>query len=123
MKRNKLMSIKALVICTTCMLAFFKSPPIYAIESDNACSNQQKTEIEIVVQKGISPEVLPGGKESDKTSKKEFSVSKQLSYQSTRAAFLPKTGSNKNKLILVGMILLSTVLLYISFNKRKPEAS
>ncbi|MFT0189755.1 LPXTG cell wall anchor domain-containing protein [Candidatus Enterococcus avicola] len=122
MKRNKLVKIKACVLCIICMVAFFESSPMHAAESDNAFLNQQ-TKIEIVVQKGISPGVLPGGKEPDGTNQKEFSVSKQISYQSARAAFLPKTGSTRNNWILIGMLLLATVFLYIKFNKRKTEAS
>lgn len=124
MKLKKLRKIDILItifLCIVYVLSFFNSTSIYAAESNNTYVNNEKTEIKIVLEKAISPGILPGEGESAGKNKTDSRNSIQKSHQTTNTALFPKTGTKKNNWIFIGTIFLITVCLYVSFNKKHRE--
>ncbi|MFB8625169.1 LPXTG cell wall anchor domain-containing protein [Enterococcus casseliflavus] len=124
MKFKKLRTIDILIsifLCIVYVLSFFNSTSIYAAESNNTYANKEETEIKIVLEKAISPGVLPGEDESAGKNKTDSWNSIQKNHLSTNTDLFPKTGSKKNSWIFIGTFLLITVFLYMSFNKKRKE--
>lgn len=124
MKIKKLRKIDILIsifLCIVYVLSFFNSTSMYAAESKNTYVNNEKTEIKIVLEKAISPGILPGENESARKNKTDSRNSIQKSHLTTSTALFPKTGSKKNSWIIIGTIFLITVILYLSFNKKHRE--
>ncbi|EOL46250.1 LPXTG-domain-containing protein cell wall anchor domain [Enterococcus phoeniculicola] len=120
-KLRKLDILISIFLCIVYVLSFFNSTSIYAAESNNTYVNNEKTEIKIVLEKAISPGILPGEGESAEKNKTDSRDSIQKSHLTTNTALFPKTGSKKNNWFFIGTIFLITVFLYVSLNQKHRE--